>query len=95
MKILEDDTDKIEEKEVSELELLNFTAHNELILAQEDTVCFQIIEETNIKSNKYGDARQAWMKISRKFDPTTGDSKIRLHKKFAKYKLDDVIRNPE
>ena len=29
----------------AELKLLNFTAYNELILAQEDTVFFQIIEE--------------------------------------------------
>ena len=34
-----------EEKEITELKLLNFTAYNELILAQEDIICFQIVEE--------------------------------------------------
>ena len=34
-------------------------------------------------------------KLSRKIEPTTGDSKTRLHKKFAKYKLDNVTRNPK
>ena len=47
------------------------------------------------KSNKYGYARIAWVKLLRKFDPTTGDSKTILHKKFARWKLDHVTRDPE
>ena len=50
--ILADVRDKTKEKEVSELKLLKFTAYNELILAQEDTVCFHIIAEANTKANK-------------------------------------------
>ena len=34
-------------------------------------------------------------KLSIKFEPTTGDSKKILHKKFSKYKLYDVTRNPK
>ena len=75
------------------MKLLNKTSYNELIVTQEDMVCFQIFEEAKTKSNKYGDVRQEWMKLLRKFDPTTGASKIRLHNKFSNYKLDDVIRN--
>ena len=44
-KIRADDSDKKKEKEIAALKLLNFTEYNELILAQEDTVCFQTIEE--------------------------------------------------
>ena len=42
---------------VSDLKLLNKTAYNELILAQEDMVYFHIIEEVNMRANKYGGAR--------------------------------------
>ena len=58
-------------------------------------VCFQIIEEAKAEANKYRAARLAWTKFTRKFEPTTGDSKTRLCKKFSKCKLDDVTRNPE
>ena len=39
------------------LKLLNKTAYKKLILAQEDTIYFQIIEESKTKENKYFDAR--------------------------------------
>ena len=47
------------------------------------------------QKNKYGDARLAWTILSRKFEPTTGASKTRLRKKFSKYELYEVTRNPE
>ena len=56
-KILEDDADKTKVKVISELNLINKTAYNELILAQEDMVYFHIIEEVNMRANKYGGAR--------------------------------------
>ena len=37
-KIPADDADKTKEKYISSLKLLNFTADNELMIAQEDTV---------------------------------------------------------
>ena len=70
-------------KGVSELKLINNKSYNELILAQEEAICFQNFEETKTKYNKYEDTRQAWMKFSRKFDPTTGSYKIRTHKQFS------------
>ena len=94
-KIMVDDAKKTKEKEIATLKLLRLTSYNELILAQEDSVFFQIIEESKKKANKYGDARLAWTKHSRKFEPTTGDSNTGLCKKFTKCKLDDVTRNPE
>ena len=44
----------------AELKFLNFTAYNDVILAQEDTVWFQIIGEAKTKVNNYRDVRLAW-----------------------------------
>ena len=77
------------------MKLINKTPYNELILAQEDMIYFRIVKEVNKKSNKYGGARQAWMKFSRNFHPTTGAFKIGICKKSAKCKLYDVTRKPE
>ena len=64
--ILVYDAEKTKLKGFYELKLLNKTANNDLILAQEDTVCFHIVEEAKINDNNYGDAGQPWMKLSRK-----------------------------
>ena len=42
-KVLAGDADKTQEKEISSLRLLNCIAYNGMILAQEDTVYFQIV----------------------------------------------------
>ena len=93
-KILADNTEETKSKVVSEFKLFNKTSYNELILSQEDTVCFQIVEEAKTKDNRYRDARKEWMKISRKFDPTTGNCKTIIQKKFYKYELYNAARNP-
>ena len=80
------EADVTKEKYIPALKLLNFKAYTELILTQEDTVLFHTIEAAKTKANKYGDARLVWTKSSGKFEPTTGDSKTRLPKKFAKCK---------
>ena len=46
--------------------LLNFTAYIEIILTQEYTVSFHIIEDAKKKAKKYRDARQACAKFSDK-----------------------------
>ena len=94
-KIPADDVDETQEKEISSFKLLNLIAYKELILAQEDKVCFKIVKEEKKKGNKYGDARLARKKLSRKFEPTTGASNTILHKKCSKYELYDKTRNPE
>ena len=76
------------------MKLLNKTAYNEMILAEEDTVYFHIFEEARTKSNKYRDAKQSWMKLSIKVEPIIGASNIRLCKKISKLKVDDITRNP-
>ena len=48
-----DDKDKTKEKEIDKLKILNFTAYNNLILAQEDTVYFEINKEAKANGNKY------------------------------------------
>ena len=60
--ILEYDAYKTKVKEIYEMKLLNNTYYTDMILAQEDTVYFQVIEEVNTKTNEYGDAIQVWMK---------------------------------
>ena len=91
-KTLVNDSD-IKYEGITEYKFLNKTAYNELILAQEDTVYFHIVEAVKNFYNKYGNTRQAWMKLTRKFYSTTGSPKTRLHKKFCKYKLYDVTRH--
>ena len=81
-------------KTIAELKLPNLAAYNKLILIQEETVCFQIIEDKT-KANNYGDARLSWTKISGNFEPTPGPPKPDYKRKFFKYKIDDVTSNPE
>ena len=40
-----------------ELKLINKKTYYEIILAQEDTVCFNIVKEAKTKVNNYGDTR--------------------------------------
>ena len=51
-------------------------------------------ERSKEKNYNYGDTRQEWMKLLRKFEPTTGDSKTRLRMKFANCDLDKITRKP-
>ena len=62
-KIITDDAYATKYEWVTRLDILNKIAFNGLIISQEDTVCFKIIEEAKTKYNKYGNARQGWMKI--------------------------------
>ena len=77
------------------LKLINKTSYNKIILAQEDMVCFQILDEEKTKSNKYGNTRQACVNLSINFDAATDTSKTILNKKFSKYKLRDVTKVPK
>ena len=73
MKIPADDTEKKEDKVVTYTsKLLNKIAYNDIVLAQEEMVCFQITEEAKNKSNKYEDTREELVKLLREFDATTG-----------------------
>ena len=58
-KMPDEEKDEIR-KTIAQLNLLNFTAYNKIILSQEDTVCFQIIEKLKIEANEYSDARLTW-----------------------------------
>ena len=64
------------------LNLLNNTAYNKDILAQKDMKCFQIIKGLKTQENKYSDARQSWIKLSRKFVKTTGAPKKIIYNNF-------------
>ena len=69
--------------------------YNDLILAQDDTVCFQIIEAFFTKQLPNGCALRAWERFNKKFQPMARASKTRLRKKFTKCELGDVKRDPE
>ena len=97
-KILSDESYKTKYEVVTELKLTNKAAYNNLILAQEDMVYFQIVEEAKKKANKYGNARQVWIKLSRNIETTTRDSKKRLLnkcKKLYNFELYYITRNPK
>ena len=53
------------QKIVSGLKLPNKISYNELIIAQEDTVCFQLVEEAKTIANSFGDAKQVWMSFKK------------------------------
>ena len=53
------------QKIVSGLKLPNKISYNELIIAQEDTVCFQLVEEAETIANSFGDAKQLWMSFKK------------------------------
>ena len=63
-KIQTDEVDSTKYEVIAELKLLKKTSYTFMILALEDTVGFQIIEEANTKANKCVNSRQAWIKIS-------------------------------
>ena len=89
-------TDQAKDKGVtSELQMLNKTAYNELIMHQEDRVCFQIFQEATAETHKYGDARKAWVELSRKFDPAIMASKKILCNKSKKGGIDNITREPK
>ena len=71
-------------KEDSTLNKLNKNAHNDLILSQDDTVFFHIIEQLVAKYLPNGYALRSLGRLNKKFQTITGESKTRLCNKFAK-----------
>ena len=82
-------------KEDSIPKQLNKNAYNDPILAQDDTLCFHIVEESVTKELPNGCNLRVWGKYNNKFNPMRGASKTILRKKFAKCELYDVTRDPE
>ena len=69
--------------------------YNDLVSEQDDTVYFQIVEESATKELPNGCALRKWENFNKKFQPMTGVSKTIIQKKFAKCDLDDVTWDPE
>ena len=75
VKTLANDKDKTKDKGITaKWKWIDSTDYNKNIHSQEYMACLQIFKEANTKDNKNGDKRQAWVKLSRKFDPITGAS---------------------
>ena len=81
-------------KEDAILKQLNKNSYNDLILAQYDTVCFNIVEESVTNELPYGSTLRALEILKKKFQPIIGASKTRLRKKFAKSEFNDATRVP-
>jgi len=60
----------------------NDKAYNDLILLVNDEVTFGIVDEANSVTHKNGDARIAWSKLKKKYEPTTGFSEVKLKREF-------------
>ena len=71
-KNLTDNAQKTKEKLISILKLLNKIEYNEMILTQECTVYFHIVEKSKTKSNKYRYARQVWINFQEILIQTQG-----------------------
>ena len=82
-------------KEDDRLVQTNKNAYYDLILAQDDTVCFKIVEKLATKELPNGCALRAWERLNKKFQSMTGAFKKILCKKIAKSELYDVTRDAE
>ena len=71
---------------------LNKNTQKYLVLAQDDKVCFQIVEESITKDLPNRSDLSSWEKLNKKIQQARGGSKTRIHKKFAKSELDDDTR---
>ena len=71
------------------LKVFNKMPYKQLILYQEDMVCFHISKESKTNKLPNRDTRKVREKLSTKLKPTTGDSKTRLQKIFAKSEIKD------
>jgi len=60
----------------------NDKAYNNLILLVNNEVTFGIVDEANSVTHKNGDARIAWSKLKKKYEPTTGFSEVKLKREF-------------
>ena len=74
---------------------LNKNKYNDLVLAQDYTLCFHIVQEQVTKDLPNGCALRSWGKLENKFDPMTGLSQTGLQKKLAKCELYGITRDSE
>ena len=64
-------------------------------MAQDETLCFHIVEEFDTKDLPNESNIHAWNSINNKFYPKERASKTRLWKKFEKIELYDVTTESE
>ena len=60
----------------------NDKAYKELMLSINDEVTFGIVDEAKTDRHPEGDARVAWAKLKRRFEPKTGYSEVKLKRNF-------------
>ena len=90
---IESETDDKKKQKMKELRSLNEDAFEDLVLAVETKTpvgrtVFQLLRSSmKVDSFEEGDAREAWMKLERKFEPKKAPNRIRLKKKIQSLKL--------
>ena len=73
----------------------NIKAYNELVLACEDDVSFDIMEQAISDKHPNGNAHEAWKLLKAKYEPDDGVSIISLKREFANSRLESETDDPE
>jgi gag-polypeptide of LTR copia-type len=82
-------------KELEDYIKNNDMAFADLMMACEDNVCFDLVENSRTKELPDGDARLAWVELSAKFEPSTTMSLIALKREFTLCCLVDSGSDPD
>ena len=61
--------------------------YNELILAMQGTLAFEVVEDSTINELPDGDAHLAWMNLKKKYEPNTSQTLIGFNREFTSSKL--------
>jgi hypothetical protein len=72
----------------------NDKAYNDLLLACESDICFNLVDEAQTSDLPEGDARLAWNNLVNKYEPKSSMAKVYLKKEFAKCNLGDSSKDP-
>jgi hypothetical protein len=73
----------------------NDMAYADLMMACEDDVCFDLVDNSRSEEFPDGDANLAWVELKAKFEPSTTMSLIALKKEFTLCCLTDSSLDPD
>jgi len=82
-------------KDLEEYIKNNDMAFADLMMACEDDVCFDLIDNARTEELPDGDARLAWVELRAKFEPSTTMSLIELKREFTLCCLTDSSSDPD
>ena len=73
----------------------NNLVHKTLILSQNGTFCYQIIEESFTKELPLVDAYLIWKKLNKNFKQILGAPNMQLCRNFTRCAFKNVMKDPE